>query len=538
MTRTSSNNNNSVLHSCYFCLAICILFNLVTSAAVTENQSAQRYVQYVGNGNNERLQQMLKGVGAAEINWPQGAKQEVTDVKTELAKLNTTYVYQNAWPANSVKLGAVTAVSFDRAGNVVIFHRVDRIWNQMTFDRSNVYQERNRGAIMDNTVLGLEPETGKVLYEWGKNIFYMPHGLSIDPEDNVWVTDVALHQVFKFPPRGEGGKPLLTLGNAFHPGVGKNKFCKPTAVAVLNNGDFFVADGYCNARILKYSKEGKQILSWGQNSFAGRSYDVALPNFFAIPHALTLVPELDLLCAADRENGRVQCFLSNNGSFHSQYHNQLIGDRLFSMAYTPAAGGQLVIVNGPTAEMGIAPQHYNEVHGFVMSMRTRQLVSKFGPNNLQFENPHDVAVTEDGNAIYVAELNPMRIHKFLHKSLAKPMSLSASKVDAAAPLPMVSEASASVDATQTHHHPSGKAILVASLMLVFAGSTFALALIMAHRRKRGCLLFGTHNRRHAWEKTEGFKLGGLIDRNGFEKLDQNASDEEQEQETTTISQYA
>lgn len=52
----------------------------------------------------------------------------------------------------------------------------------------------------------------------------------------------------------------------------------------------------------------------------------------------------------------------------------------------------------------------------------------------------------------------------------------------------------------------------------------------------GCLPFGTHSRRHAWEKTEGFKLGGLLDRNGFEKLDQNASDEEQE--TTTLSQFA
>jgi len=162
--------------------------------------------------------------------------------------------------------------------------------------------------------------------------------LSIDPEDNVWVTDVALHQVFKFPPRGKGDKPLLTLGTAFHPGIGKNKFCKPTAVAVLANGDFFVADGYCNARIVKYTKEGEQILVWGQNSFSGYSYDVAPTNFFAIPHALTLVPELELLCAADRENGRVQCFFTNNGTFHSQYHNPLIGDRLFSMAYTPAAG--------------------------------------------------------------------------------------------------------------------------------------------------------------------------------------------------------
>ncbi|XP_064543602.1 peptidyl-alpha-hydroxyglycine alpha-amidating lyase 1 isoform X1 [Drosophila montana] len=533
-----SSNNNSCIRSYSLYLAIGILWSgcgpLAASADVNENQSTQRYLQNVGS-NTERLQQMLKGVGAAEINWPQRAKQQVTDVKTELAKLNTTYVYQNSWPANNVRLGAVTAVSFDKAGNVVIFHRVDRLWDQTTFNTANVYQERSRGPINENTVLGLEPDSGKVLYEWGKKFFYLPHGLSIDPEDNVWVTDVALHQVFKFPPRGEGGRPLLTLGTAFRPGNGPNKFCKPTAVAVLNNGDFFVADGYCNARIIKYTKAGEQILVWGQNSFSGYSYDVAPANFFAIPHALTLVPELELLCAADRENGRVQCFYSNNGTFHSQYHNPLIGDRLFSMAYTPAEGGQLVIVNGPTAELGVSPQDHNEVHGFVMSMRTKQLVSKFGPNNLQFENPHDVAVTEDGNTIYVAELKPKRIHKFVHKSLAKPMSLSATKQISTSDL---SVTASNVAATQTRHHPSGKAIMVASMMLLFAGSTFALALIMARRRKRGCLPFGTHNRRHAWEKTEGFKLGGLLDRNGFEKLDQNASDEEQDQETTTLSQFA
>ncbi|KAI9575182.1 hypothetical protein GQX74_015249 [Glossina fuscipes] len=69
----------------------------------------------------------------------------------------------------------------------------------------------------------------------------MPHGLSIDQEDNVWITDVALHQVFKFGPRGFPEKPLLVLGKAFRPGTTDTKFCKPTAVAVLESGDFFVA---------------------------------------------------------------------------------------------------------------------------------------------------------------------------------------------------------------------------------------------------------------------------------------------------------
>lgn len=79
-------------------------------------------------------------------------------------------MYQNAWPANNVQLGAVTAVSFDKAGNVVIFHRVDRVWGQNTFDNRNQYTEKFRGPIRESTILGLEPQTGKVQYDWGKNL--------------------------------------------------------------------------------------------------------------------------------------------------------------------------------------------------------------------------------------------------------------------------------------------------------------------------------------------------------------------------------
>lgn len=218
------------------------------------------------------------------------------------------------------------------------------------------------------------------------------------------------------------------------------------------------------------------------------------------------MPEQQLVCAADRENGRVQCFFWTNGTFHSQYYSQIVGDRLFSMDYIPAEGGQLVIVNGPTAELSAKVQHYNEVRGYIMNMRTKQVVSKFGPNDMQFSNPHDVAATKDGNEIYVAELNPMRIHKFLHKTVAKSMPLSSAKtllnssssytlshngpeyqVDmslmkasnnnaSSAPGPMLVAKS---------HHPGGTAILVASLMLLFAALTFTLAFIIARRRKRG-----------------------------------------------------
>lgn len=127
---------------------------------------------------------------------------------------------------------------------------------------------KNNGPIQDKTIVAFNRITSEISYEYGDNMFYMPHGLTVDHENNFWITDVALHQIFKFNARNFT-KPEMTLGTAFQPGNSATKFCKPTAVAVLQNGDFFVSDGYCNARIIKYSRTGEMILSWGKSSFQG-----------------------------------------------------------------------------------------------------------------------------------------------------------------------------------------------------------------------------------------------------------------------------
>lgn len=344
----------------------------------------------------------------------------------------TAHKVQVTWPTPTRKLGVVSAVSFDNDGNVVVFHRDDHVWNQATFDDKNQYAQPQNTPIRDNTIIAFDKNTGNVVYEWGKDLFFMPHGLHIDKDGNTWVTDVALHQVMKFGAKNRT-HPELVLGTRFQPGK-LNKFCKPTAVAVLPDGDFFVSDGYCNARILKYSKSGEIILSWGVSSFGGVAYDVAPENFFAIPHALVLAADLDLLCVADRENGRVQCFNTKEGKFHSQYHSPIVGDRLFSMAYAPINGGRLYVVNGPEL-------HEDAVHivaGFVIEMKTQQVISKFG----HMENPHDIIVSPDGKEvrsqqqifnlfqflskidlcfsfqIYVAQLYPNKVFKFVSTDIA------------------------------------------------------------------------------------------------------------------------
>jgi hypothetical protein len=71
------------------------------------------------------------------------------------------------------------------------------------------------------------------------------------------------------------------------PGNDDDHFCKPSAVAVMSTGDFFVSDGYCNTRIIKFNRNGKFLMQWGRNSFQGK--DVWLREL--------LTPSVSKLCS-------------------------------------------------------------------------------------------------------------------------------------------------------------------------------------------------------------------------------------------------
>lgn len=106
----------------------------------------------------------------------------------------------------------------------------------------------------------MDTKSSKIIAEHGSNLFYMPHGLTIDADGNYWLTDVGTHQVIKMD---KGFKPTLVLGEKLVPGNDTKHFCKPTDVAVAKSGEFFVADGYCNSRIMKFTKDGEFVISFG-----------------------------------------------------------------------------------------------------------------------------------------------------------------------------------------------------------------------------------------------------------------------------------
>ncbi|KAL6953013.1 chondroitin AC lyase, partial [Sarracenia purpurea var. burkii] len=102
------------------------------------------------------------------------------------------------WPhAKLPHLGEISGVTINRVGQPVIFHRGSRNFNEWSFNDTNDFQFINEGPIDIDTIVTLDPKSGKILTSWGGGFFYLPHGITIDHEGNTWLTDIAMHQVFK-----------------------------------------------------------------------------------------------------------------------------------------------------------------------------------------------------------------------------------------------------------------------------------------------------------------------------------------------------
>ncbi|XP_007437700.2 peptidyl-glycine alpha-amidating monooxygenase isoform X2 [Python bivittatus] len=275
----------------------------------------------IAHGHNEEIKNEDTGT---IIQQPKREEEEVLDQGLNIEEVAD-------WPGINLRLGQVSGLALDPNNNLVIFHRGNHVWDANSFNSSYVYQQKGLGPIKESTILVLEASSSAILHSTGRNMFYLPHGLSIDNNGNYWVTDVALHQVFKLASNG-AESPLLTLGRALQPGSDKYHFCQPTDVAVdPASGNIYVSDGYCNSRIVRFSPNGIFVMQWGEETSVGQ----AKPAQFNIPHSLTLVSEFGQLCVADRENGRIQCFKPETGEFVREIRHPLFGREVFAVSYAP-----------------------------------------------------------------------------------------------------------------------------------------------------------------------------------------------------------
>jgi DNA-binding beta-propeller fold protein YncE len=176
-------------------------------------------------------------------------------------------------------------VATDAAGEVYVFQRGPKADPLVVFDSN-----------------------GRYLRSWGKGVFRNPHAARIDRDGNIWLIDGALHQVMKFT---RGGRLLMTLGAAGVSGADEKTFNRPTDIAFAPSGDFYVTDGYGNSRVVKFSRDGKFLKSWGRKGTG--------PGEFNTPHSVQ-VDSKGTVYVSDRENNRIQIFDSAGGFLRQWNH--------------------------------------------------------------------------------------------------------------------------------------------------------------------------------------------------------------------------
>lgn len=250
---------------------------------------------------------------------------------------------------------------------------------------------------------------GEFLASWGEGQFVRPHGICIGPDDCVYLTDDQDHTVRKFTPEG---KLLLTLGV---PGRGSDTgvrggefpdyraitasagpFNLPTNVALGSAGELYVADGYGNARVHKFSAAGELLVSWGQPGTG--------PGQFQVPHGVG-VDVLGRVVVADRENSRLQ-FFSPNGEFLEEWTDVIRPCNVF----IDSDGFVYVAELGRRAGLfPFMPAEPNAIGGRVSIFNPAgELQARWGGgldpmSPLDFFAPHDICVDSSGS-IYVGEV--------------------------------------------------------------------------------------------------------------------------------------
>lgn len=240
---------------------------------------------------------------------------------------------------------------------------------------------------------------GEFLFAWGEDVIRSGHGLRIDAQGFVWVTDISQHQVFKFTSEG---RLVLSVGTKGKAGAEPDQFNQPTDVAVSPAGDLFVSDGYGNSRIVQFSADGEFIRSWGRKGREAGEFDT--------PHALVLNVG-GKLHVSDRGNSRVQIF-DQEGNYLAEWRGLPAFDGLYcaldDTIFGATGRGNEILRIGPA---GVVLESY----GGPRSTQA-ELENHFVPPPGRFNVAHGVSVDRYGD-IYVAEIRSRRIQKLVRQEI-------------------------------------------------------------------------------------------------------------------------
>ncbi len=327
-----------------------------------------------------------------------------------------------SWPQNpcgpGYQTGSTSGIFAESPDRVFIFQRgcLPELTDGSTGQPQSLVPSRNASGFdlsrddpkrhprWDHNLYVVDRE-GKMIESWEQHnqLFVRPHRTKIspyDPERHVWLVDDGAHQVTKFT--NDGKKIVLQLGEFRVPGNDESHFARPTDIAWLPDGTFFVTDGYTNTRVVKFDKDGKFLMTWGQK---GNQPTETRPGYMNTVHGIAIDNDRRIY-VADRANSRVQIF-DENGKFLDVWPN----------------------IRRPYYILMSADQHLWVSDGRTQKFTKFDLNGKllyswgtFGAFPGGFWGVHQFSVDSEGN-LYTADVHIGRPQKFRPKPGADPATL-------------------------------------------------------------------------------------------------------------------
>jgi DNA-binding beta-propeller fold protein YncE len=312
---------------------------------------------------------------------------------------------------DALPLGEAAGVATNSRGHVFVY---------MRSGNPTVSLGTSRAVVHGGARLVEFDQAGKFVREIGQGVygFLFAQQVRVDRDDNVWTVDRAANQVIKFNPEGRvlmtiGRKPetinvpgapppppaegraggAAIEGRAGGPppgsGVAGEQFNRPTDVAWDAGGNIYVADGYGNARVVKYDRNGKYVRHWGSRGNG--------PGQFETPHGIA-VDAAGNVYVADRGNRRIQVF-DAEGTFKTQFVN--VGAP-WAICITPGSTQYLYSSNSnPPDNIDYDGEIYKlTLDGRIVGRfgRAGKLAKEFGTvNSIDCRNENDLYVGETGN---------------------------------------------------------------------------------------------------------------------------------------------
>jgi len=270
------------------------------------------------------------------------------------------------------------------------------------------YREMGVDARRHHSIVVVDAQ-GNITEDWTQwdHMFKRPHAIYISPYDaqkHVWVVDDHTHAIYKFT--NDGKKHVQTIGTPNVPGADGTHFNRPTYMAWLPDGSFYVADGYNGTRVAKFDASGKFLLDFGQSGDPGKE---TRPGYMNNVHGVAVDVQTRRVFVNDRDNNRVQIF-DENGKYLSEWR---INVRPSSLHFVVIGEDRMVVTFDRLT------------HKLLKYDLDGRLIYAWGtigdfPGTLW--GVHGISTDQEGN-VYVAEVDAGRFQKFRPRAGAHPATL-------------------------------------------------------------------------------------------------------------------